>query len=263
MLFYFSGTGNSKLVAQHLAMLTQDFSYDMTKYQAQPYVPVTTTSLGFVIPVYAWGLPLFVETFFRKVLPSILPATPDITYVYAVFTCGGNIGYADEELRKLLLSFARLPLHAVWSVRMPNTYVCMPFYDADYGKSAAKKLKETHSRLLGIADAVIERKKEINVVRGLLPSFKTGPLRRLFNRKLVTDIYFYVCPDRCVSCGLCAKSCPCHNISMIPTEPYIVWKGEECTGCLRCFHYCPTNAIQFGPYTKNKHQYRAPQSFTE
>lgn len=263
MIYYFTGTGNSRLVAQQLAKHTHDQTVDMAKTELLLPLPEDATSLGFVIPVYAWGLPLFVETFLQETFPSLLPSDHHIKYVYAVFTCGANIGYADSELKRFLSSYLRLPLHAVWSVRMPNTYVCMPFYDADYGKSAAKKLKETHSRLLGIADAVIERKKEINVVRGLIPSFKTGPLRRLFNRKLVTDIYFYVCPDRCVSCGLCAKSCPCHNISMIPAEPYIVWKGEGCTGCLRCFHYCPTNAIQFGPYTKNKHQYRAPQSFTE
>lgn len=263
MIYYFTGTGNSRLVAQQLAKHTHDQTVDMAKTELLLPLPVDATSLGFVIPVYAWGLPLFVETFLQETFPSLLPSDHHIKYVYAVFTCGGNIGYADSELKRFLSSYLRLPLHAAWSVGMPNTYVCFPFYDADYGRAATRKLAATRCRLKEIADAVVGRKSESDVVRGIFPSFKTGPLRRLFNRKLVTDRFFHVVSDRCVSCGLCAKSCPCHNISMIPAEPYIVWNGEECTGCLRCFHYCPTNAIQFGNQTKTKHQYRAPQSFTE
>lgn len=262
MIYFFSGTGNSSAVAHRLSTLTHDECADIAKPECISAKSGVETVLGFIFPVYAWGLPLFVSSFLRRHLSFLLQQCPQMHYVYAVFTCGGDIGYADKELREVLASVnaGPLPLHAVWSVRMPNTYVCLPLFDADYGKTAKMKIAETASRLKYISSAIMQKRSEIVVNRGAFPSLKSGALRTHFNQKLVTDRYFYVLMDRCVKCGRCVGNCPTQNIEMVPEKPYIKWKGTECTGCLRCFHLCPENAIHFGFYTRSKHQHFMPSS---
>ena len=45
--------------------------------------------------------------------------------------------------------------------------------------------------------------------------------------------------DACVSCGVCAKSCP---VGAIPMETPAETDGSKCINCMRCVSVCPTNA---------------------
>ena len=96
MIFYFSGTGNSLTIARQLAKFTTDaLLVDM----AQPWQSSQTIeaeTIGFVFPVYAWGLPLIVEDFIHK-LP---PFPPHVHYVYALLTCGDDMAYTTTFYRK-------------------------------------------------------------------------------------------------------------------------------------------------------------------
>ena len=46
--------------------------------------------------------------------------------------------------------------------------------------------------------------------------------------------------DKCVGCGLCANSCPTHNIKI---EDGKAVAENRCTMCYRCISYCPKQAI--------------------
>ena len=63
MIFYFSGTGNSRWVAEQLAQLTGDESCDITALTEVPEIQ-NEKQIGFVFPVYAWGveLSIFVQS---------------------------------------------------------------------------------------------------------------------------------------------------------------------------------------------------------
>ncbi|WP_446776238.1 EFR1 family ferrodoxin, partial [Macellibacteroides fermentans] len=74
-----------------------------------------------------------------------------------------------------------------------------------------------------------------------------------FNKYQVTAKPFFA-TDSCISCGLCEKACPVHNIRVVDKP---VW-GEFCTSCLACYHVCPQQAVQYGKATRNKHQYFNP-----
>lgn len=96
MIFYFSGTGNSLHVAQELAVTLDDTLYNMTSSEPLPSL-TNGESVGFVFPIYAWGLPRVVESFVKQ-----LPNACGERYVYGVFTCGDDVGYTDNLLRKAL-----------------------------------------------------------------------------------------------------------------------------------------------------------------
>ena len=69
MIFYFSGTGNSRWVAKQLARLLDDQTCDTTALTEMPDIK-KEKQIGFVFPVYAWGAPEPMEAFAMK-LPKI------------------------------------------------------------------------------------------------------------------------------------------------------------------------------------------------
>lgn len=228
MFYCFSGTGNSQWVADKLQGLMND--------EADVF--------GMVFPVYAWGIPKVVREYIEAHQTEIKAAQ----YVWAVMTCGDDIGHADSILNKTLGREA----DAVFSVRMPNTYVCLPGFDVDKDEVATAKVQETLQRLPSIAESIRTRKKKTEVVRGKMAWVKTYVLRPLFNRFLVTDKYFHT-NKYCIQCKRCVRACPLDNITT-DAKGNIVWKHENCTGCLRCYHRCPCHAVHFGKFTKNKGQ---------
>ena len=228
MIYCFSGTGNSQWVADKLQGLMNDDA-DM---------------FGIIFPVYAWGIPKVVESYIKTHLQDIKSAK----YVWAVMTCGDDMGYADTILAQLM----GRPLDAVFSVHMPNTYVCLPGFDVDKDEVATAKVQKTLQLLPSIAESIKQRETKTEVCRGKMAWLKTYVLRPLFNRFLVTDKYFFT-NKNCIQCKRCARTCPLGNITT-DGKGNIVWKHENCTGCLRCYHRCPNHAIHFGKFTKNKGQ---------
>ncbi len=227
-MYCFSGTGNSQWVADKLKGLMKD----------------EEDVFGIVFPVYAWGIPKVVKEYIEKHKEEIKAAQ----YVYVVMTCGDDIGYADKILNKAIGKEA----DAVFSVHMPNTYVCLPGFDVDKDEVAQAKVQETLQRLPSIAESITGREKKTEVVRGGFAWFKTYVLRPIFNRFLVTDKYFHTNKD-CIQCKHCVRGCPLGNMAM-DKDGHVIWKHENCTGCLRCYHRCPNHAVQFGRFTKNKGQ---------
>ena len=249
MIYYFSGTGNSLHVARHLA--------DALGESLCPMAPILLSSsgegkgegaIGLVLPVYAWGIPSVVEQFVRNlILPSPRRGAGGEAFLYAVMTCGDDMGYADKVLEKAL----GRKLDAVFSVQMPNTYVCLPGFDVDSDDVCKAKYAKEEARVKEIAACIAERKPVRQLNRGLFPWTKSYVIRPLFNRYLVTDKYFHVDASKCISCGKCRKSCPVGNIVL---DEIPKWQSN-CAGCLACYHACPYHAINYGSRTQKKGQY--------
>ena len=107
MIFYFSGTGNSAWAARQLARLTGDEAYDITNLKELPDME-NAKQIGFVFPVYAWGVPEIMADFAKK-LPK-----PQV-FTFGVCTCGGDAGWTMKHFSKLY------PLRAAIAFSCPTT----------------------------------------------------------------------------------------------------------------------------------------------
>lgn len=248
MIYYFSGTGNSRMVASLLAKHLNDETSPMTSPTCG-----SDTEVGLVFPVYAWGIPQVVEHFVEEHVVELLT---EACHFFVVMTCGDDMGYADKVLEKRLLrAGARMP-DATFSVQMPNTYVCLPGFDVDTPQVVKDKLSSMKNRIPDISIQIRNHERGKWLTRGAMPWLKTYVVRPLFNRLLLTDRYLHVTPRQCIGCGTCAKICPINNINMKDKVPQ--WTGH-CVGCLACFHQCPQHAIEFGRMTQSKGQYKLPE----
>ncbi len=253
MIFYFSGTGNTRWVAQQLSEATSEPLVDLAQALRQGALHYTLQDgerLGFCFPTHGWQPPRLVRRFVRE---AAIQCRPD-TYTYAVTTCGDSAGKIMDIFNKEL---RRKGLHAssLFSVIMPETYVCLPFMYTDTPEREQEKLTEAAAVVRHIADTVVERKSGVvELELGAAPRVYSYVIGPFFNHCLISDRKFTVDAEACIRCGRCAKVCPVGNIKTEGAPPVWLHNGQ-CTCCLACYHHCPTHAVNYGAITRKRGQY--------
>lgn len=240
MIYWFSGTGNSHRVAQHLAQLLGDELEFMS-----PGLQCDHERVIWVFPIYSWGVPPYVAEVIRSATLT------RGSHHYMVATCGDDAGLAPRMWRKLLSPHHVIPM-AAYTVIMPNTYVALPGFDVDEPQLRDSKLDREPDRTRHIARMISESSTADDVIAGSMPWIKTRLIYPFFTGCLMSPRDFKV-DDGCISCGRCRSHCPVGNISMDERERP-VW-GNRCAGCLACYHVCPAHAISYGRFTATKGQY--------
>ncbi|WP_456104309.1 EFR1 family ferrodoxin [Prevotella sp.] len=270
MIFYFSGTGNSKWAAKTLALETGDTLVSIPEVLNSDctFTLEKDEHIGFIFPIHGWRVPSIVKDFLSKL--SIKTKGEDFSIhkhtSFCLVTAGDSIGKAIERFQKMLNSVAvgnSMELKAVYSLIMPESYVGLPGMDVDTKEKEIEK-KEFASKQLKEFSKMLKQLPYTDnqqvwgweqLKRGPIPSFFSGPVGAFFERILVTDKPFHVISRRCVKCGICANVCPVEDIKGgLGYEPEWLHNGK-CLTCFSCYHHCPHHAIEFGKRTRKKGQY--------
>lgn len=289
MIFYFSGTGNTKWAASKLAAATREDLISIAPYMraddsshnlAEPFILKENERLGFVFPVHGWRVPKLVREFISKMKIQREPIQrepSDATaenkakaedslknrpFAYCVCTAGDSIGLTIENLNEVISqnpSLQALDITEVsssYSLIMPESYIGLPFMDVDPKEREIRKKENAAQELAVVCEEIFDRKEGISrLVKGPIPWFFTKVVGGFFENVLITDKRFHVEKDRCVKCGICANVCPVGDIKGGHGE-YPVWlHHKDCLTCFTCYHHCPHHAIEFGNQTQKKGQY--------
>ena len=270
MIFYFSGTGNSKWAAKTLALETGDTLVSIPEVINSncSFTIEKDEHVGFIFPIHGWRVPNIVKEFLTKLtIKTLGEDTSHVKhYCFCLVTAGDSIGKAMERFQQQLKSVTvndALSLKAVCSLIMPESYVGLPGMDVDTKEKELEK-KELASKQLKEFSNILKQRphKDSNqiwgwnqLIRGPIPSFFSGPVGGFFERFLITDKPFHVDSRRCVKCGICANVCPVSDIKGgLSFEPEWLHNGK-CLTCFSCYHHCPHHAIEFGKRTQKKGQY--------
>ena len=270
MIFYFSGTGNSKWAAKTLALETGDTLVSIPEVINSDcsFTLEKDEHVGFIFPIHGWRVPNIVKEFLTKLtIKTLGEDTSHVKhYCFCLVTAGDSIGKAMERFQQQIKSVAAgdsLSLNAVCSLIMPESYVGLPGMDVDTKEKELEKKELASKQLKEFSNILKQRPHKDSdqiwgwnqLIRGPIPSFFSGPVGGFFERFLITDKPFHVDNRRCVKCGICANVCPVSDIKGgLGFEPEWLHNGK-CLTCFSCYHHCPHHAIEFGKRTQKKGQY--------
>ncbi len=252
MIFYFSGTGNSKHVAQSLALASGECCIsiaDCMKKGVLSFSLCKEERIGFVTPVYFWGLPDMVIRFVRQL--SLIGLQQN--FIYHVITFGTTTGQAHYMMQELLKSKGWW-LDAKYNVKMVDIWT--PMFDVSDHEKCLRKTEEAEKSITRTAERVVARKAgNFDYLR--LPHWLARWYYLTYDSQRNTK-HFHVIKDKCIDCNKCARQCPEQAITC--EQGYPVWTKERCTLCLKCLHHCPQFAIQYGKRTIKHGQFVYPEN---
>jgi Pyruvate/2-oxoacid:ferredoxin oxidoreductase delta subunit/flavodoxin len=238
IIFCYSGTGNSLNVAVELDKKLKNNNI-LTMREKNELQSVER--IGFIFPVYAYGMPRTVEEFIKK------SQFNKNTYYYAVVTCGGTPGNTLYKLDQLLKEKG-CKLSAGFTLKEKNhnlldTNLFMKIMIKIAGKQPVSFM-DKKDKILNI---VINEKKHkletsswfANKIGDIIHNKALEQLRENYNN-------FYT-NDKCNGCNTCLNICPKNNIGMKSNKP--IWY-DDCESCFACLQWCPQRAIEYKDFER-------------
>lgn len=95
MILYFSGTGNSRYIAEVINSVIEDKLVSINECLKNNLIVSLEQQYIIVCPTYAWRIPRVVEQFIRT--NHFVSGTK----IYFIMTCGGDIGNAAKYINRL------------------------------------------------------------------------------------------------------------------------------------------------------------------
>jgi ferredoxin len=262
-IVYFSGTGNTRLVAGELKK-----NFDSVSGSRTELIPVEEAKpgrisgaaeeniLGIGFPVYDLLPPDIISDFIRSLPEKNRPQPVFLFSTYATMPLNCLIRTA------LMLAERNYRVIAGRDFRAPAP--TRAFYMSGGEEDVEKKRGFKKGINAGIREFVMEtvRKFEKFPDDTDLFSMRQKPFHRfwfgvsqmtfgnLFYRNLKIN-------DACINCGKCVSVCPDGNLKAGEKRPHVV-KDNGCLRCLRCVQTCPVRAVNFtsarrrGDYTLKK-----------
>lgn len=230
-IYYFSGTGNSMRAARVIARYLENTEIISMRADPAKYPASDCDVIGFIYPVYHWSMPAPAAAFAEKL--EINPKA----YIFVIAMPSFICGTACEKLAEILsgkgarISYGSkvhsVANYAVVYPPVPPAKLIVP-------------LTERKLRRIG-ADLAAKKSK---------PYPRAGRFIRQRRERVMTPYlelqkyadYPFTISESCISCGICAKVCPCGNIVLEDGRPSF---QHHCANCMACVVCCPKRAIGY------------------
>ena len=242
MILYFSGTGNSLAVARKIAEAINDQVLPLTEAVQQDLT--NEKRIGLVFPTYDFNMPPAVRTLMPQL--RISPKA----YVFAIITCGGQVGNTIWTLRRLLHKQG-IKLAYSHKISLPDNSALA------FGRNPNLQTKKFERVPARIRQIISDLQAECHTLHYSWFSFLSWIMGlSAMERGMIRTLGPKVNLDKCIGCNTCVRVCPLGNIDLKDKKAII---GDNCTACLACVHVCPQQAVSTnGRETLKERQYRHP-----
>ena len=244
MILYFSGTENSKFVAEQMAKQLGDTTVSANEIIKNGIYDPLKDEKRFVIvsPIYAFAPVKTLETLLRQV-PLV-----GAKKVWFVMTGAGKLSVSKFYWKKYAKEKG-LDYMGTAHIKMPQNYIV--YFNLEYKQKNEKTIAEAIPEIEELSRLVNENTaftdNDMGKAYYLLTAAVRGPYYALFikSKKFRAE-------NTCICCGKCATVCPLNNISIHDGKP--IW-GKKCTHCMACINLCPSKSIEYGNKTVGKNRY--------
>lgn len=246
ILFYFSGTGNSKYIAAYFCREMDAECHSIEEVTDAGALIAAHDIVGFCYPIYGSCVPRLMREFVTTHADALQNKKLVIFCTQLLFS-----GDGARALTELLPGGAERVIYAE-HFDMPNNVCNFWMLSVKNGAQNEKKLRAAEQKMrkacANIRSGIVKR-RGFNWFSRLL-----GMSQNLFWPKMEETYRSSVQVDSdCIRCGLCAKQCPAKNLTL--GENGIEQHGN-CIVCYRCVNLCPKRAITVMIHTKPKVQYQ-------
>ncbi len=250
VVFYFSGTGNTKWAAEKFQEILVSkgqqvnlFSADNISTQNLPEIELLIKDadiLGFASPIYGGNLPPIMLSLIREII-SAANRNRLCKPIFFISTFAYINGFGPICTKKLI-RHSGLNLIGYLNIKICNN-ISRPKLKARLicrGKLEQRK-NSAGFKLAEFAERMIKGQKHIE---GIGPYLIANIFIRRKTKKLIRDNYQSLSVDmnRCKKCMQCVNNCPTHSIWFDDNNFQF---ASTCTACMRCYNNCPLFSILF------------------
>lgn len=251
LIFYFSGTGTTKLAVQNIVSKMDNIKFDLHDMNNEIIPDLDQyTILGFATYAQFFSPPAYVENFIK----NINNKEEKYAFVFNTygFINGNTLGVLGDLVKergnKLIAGFAlHTPESSPIMIKYKITSENAP--SENELKRFNEFIRELDSKInqinkgIEIKEISIRKKKAFTFVK-----------KHLSGNSIVSIGEKYVDVEKCIKCKMCQEQCP-YDVIFFQGE-YAEFDEEKCQSCFICYNQCPTQAI-----SSKKHKlvrYRKP-----
>jgi ferredoxin len=245
-MFYFSGTGNSKYIAE---LFNKDINAKCYSIEEQlDFVQLITLEevIGFCYPIYGSRVPRIMREFAIKYMEFLKNKKIIIFCTQLIFSGDGARAFVDI--------FPRKHFEVIYAdhILMPNNVCNLFFLPIENEKKIKKYIVKAEKKIKNICINInnnVIKKRGFNIFSRIL-GLPQGMFMPIIEKKSLNKVWI---DNDCSKCGLCINICPMKNLEFINGN---ITHKSNCTICYRCINMCPKKAIMVFLQKKVIKQYK-------
>lgn len=266
--FYFSGTGNTKWIAEQFSSLVIQSGHQAQLYSIDNFdrfvkedlakIVKDSTYIGFANPIYGADIPPIMKSFISLLTDMSKNEKISSKPFYVINTFGYvNASGPFKAIKMFDKNYFKLVAYV--NIRLCNNISTYKHKSAllSNEKLSVRKANAI-DKLKVLVGRLLSKKKYI---RGIGPYLLPGILIRKKSIPAIQHNYqsLSVQTKTCNRCMICINNCPNQSIKLNGLEFEFT---NDCTSCMRCYNFCPTSSVLMdGTYTDSKEyfRYRGPE----
>ena len=246
LTLYFSGTGNSKYIAEYFSNMMGAQYYSIEESIDFADMICATDTICFCYPIYGSCVPLIMREFVTR-YKSYLNGKKIIIFCTQFLFSGDGSSVFTE-----LLECIKYQVIYAEHFNMPNNICNFFLFPVKSKENTRKYVIKAEHKLNKVCENIkngVIKKRGFNIFSKYLGLISQ---RFLFSKGEKTAKKDVRINADCIGCSKCVSLCPMRNLEN--ENGTIIQKGN-CTLCYRCVNMCPKKAITVLVHTKVKKQY--------
>jgi len=248
LIFYFSGTGNSKQVANWISEFAAARSIDCKLFDISKtdVLQIETLDSNVLIiissPVHGFNYPKITLDFiarFPKGKNKLVLMNTRAGMKIGSFITPGLTGIAFI-LSSLLLKRKGYKIVGQIPFDMPSNWISI--HPALNERTVKFIHQKNYDRVKKHSDKILAGKKDFLALRDLIQDILIAPISLgyyLVGRYAFAKTFY--ASYKCDNCDICIKQCPVKAIEKVNNRPYWTF---NCESCMKCMNSCPQRAIE-------------------